>query len=76
MNFNNFIRFGIKIYITTSGKKNKPTHPKKWQELVKSKYNGEDNFAVLTGKINDRYPTDYQNFLSKVVEFSFSFVHF
>ncbi len=51
--FNDFIRFGVKIYITTSGKKNKPTHPKKWQELIKSKYNGEDNFAVLTGKIND-----------------------
>ncbi len=53
MNFDNFIKFSVKIYITTNGKKNKPTHPKEWQKLTNSKYNGEDNFAVLTGKINN-----------------------
>ncbi len=51
--FEEFIKFAVEIYITPSGKKNTPKHPRKWQELTKSKYNREPNFAILTGKINN-----------------------
>ena len=45
--FSDFIKFGI------SFPKDKVKFPKSWQNLKKSKYNNEPNFALLTGKINN-----------------------
>lgn len=45
--FKHFIKFGVNF-----PKKN-VVFPKHWQNLTKSIYNNEANFAILTGKIND-----------------------
>lgn len=47
-----FVRFGVDLG-TDPMKKTRPVFPNKWQEFKTSKYNNQDNFAVLTGSIND-----------------------
>jgi P4 family phage/plasmid primase-like protien len=47
-----FVRFGVDLGKDPM-KKTRPKFPNKWQELTTSKYNNQDNFAVLTGSIND-----------------------
>ena len=50
----NLIKFAVTITNdTTLGKKKVSGMPKNWNNLKESKYNNEDNFAVLTGKTND-----------------------
>jgi phage/plasmid-associated DNA primase len=43
----------IKIGIDMSNGKSNIKLPKNWNKLTESKYNGEANYAVLTGKVND-----------------------
>ena len=45
--FNDMVLFGVKF------PKKSVKFPKEWQKLTKSVYNGEKNYAILTGKIND-----------------------
>ncbi len=47
--FDNLIKIGINMDL---GKKNIKL-PKNWNKLTQSKYTNEDNFAILTGKINN-----------------------
>ena len=46
-NFKNFVKFGIKF------PKDNVVFPKNWNKLTSSNYNNEENYAILTGKIND-----------------------
>ena len=57
--FEELIKIGIKIKLK-DGKKS-VSMPKKWQEFTESKYNGEANFAILTGKTNDIIVIDLDN---------------
>ena len=50
--FQDYIKFAVNITIKDN-KKKVTGHRKGWQDFKKSKYNGEANFAVLTGKVND-----------------------
>lgn len=45
--FENFIKFGV-IFPKSNVK-----FPKEWQKLTISQYNNEENYAILTGKINN-----------------------
>jgi putative DNA primase/helicase len=49
MEFQNKVRIGIDM---SDGKKSVKL-PKNWNDITASIYNGEENFAVLTGKVND-----------------------
>jgi putative DNA primase/helicase len=50
----NLIKFAVTISNDpVLGKKKVSGMPKNWNKITESKYNGEDNFAVLTGKVND-----------------------
>jgi P4 family phage/plasmid primase-like protien len=50
----NLIKFAVTITNDpVIGKKKVTGMPKKWNNITSSKYHGEDNFAVLTGKINN-----------------------
>jgi hypothetical protein len=51
--FENYIKFSVKITFDKNKKKKVTGHKKDWQKLKESRYNGEDNFAVLTGETND-----------------------
>ena len=53
--FENFIKIGVKF------PKSNVKLPKNWQKLEESKYNNEDNFAILTGKVNDIIVIDLDN---------------
>ncbi len=52
MPFDNFIKFAVSIK-NTNGKKHISKFPDNWTKISKSIYNNEDNFAILTGKINN-----------------------
>jgi len=60
MIFNNFIIHGI-ILKNKNGKKEILGLTKNWNLIDKSKYNNEDNFMVLTGKINNIIVIDLDN---------------
>ena len=53
--FNNFIKIGVNF------PKSNVKLPKNWQNLKESKYNNEENFAILTGQINDIVVIDLDN---------------
>ena len=50
--FENLVRFAVIIKLR-NGKKEIKTMLKRWPTLKESEYNGEDNYAILTGKVND-----------------------
>jgi P4 family phage/plasmid primase-like protien len=51
IDWDTFIRFGINLGVNKM--KKTPIFPKNWQKITKSKKITQDNFAILTGKIND-----------------------
>jgi phage/plasmid-associated DNA primase len=53
--FESFVKIGVKF------PKSDVKLPKGWNKLTKSVYNGESNFAVLTGKVNDIIVVDLDN---------------
>ncbi len=55
-NWDTFIRFGVNL--GEDSKKKIPRFPKNWQKLTKSQYRDEDNFAILTGQVNDIFVID------------------
>ncbi len=52
MPFNNFIKFAVSVNFSNN-KKTISQFPDNWTKLSESIYNGEENYAILTGKIND-----------------------
>jgi hypothetical protein len=60
MSFQDFVRIGINLTIQ-DGKKHVTGMPKKWQTITKSIYNGEQNYSILTGPINDIIVVDLDN---------------
>lgn len=60
MIFDDFIKIGIKLTIK-DGKKKVIGMPKKWTEVTSSRYANEENFAILTGKVNDIIVVDLDN---------------
>ena len=59
--FQDFVRIGINLTRDSEGKKVVTGMPKKWQALKKSVFNGESNYAVLTGKTNGILVVDLDN---------------
>lgn len=58
--FKEFIKFAVNIKVV-DGKKQVTGRPIKWEQLTKSIYNGEKNFAVLTGNVNGILVIDLDN---------------
>ena len=56
--FEKMVRFGGTISIDENGHKQFVGRPKAWQNLKVSQYNGEPNYAILTGKINNIFVID------------------
>ena len=47
-----YIKFGLSVSLI-DGKKKVSGFPTGWQKLTESVYNGELNFGILTGEVND-----------------------
>ena len=58
--FDKYIKYGVKI-TRKDGKKRVTGIPKNWQKLTESSFNNQDNFAILTGKLNDILVIDIDN---------------
>jgi phage/plasmid-associated DNA primase len=63
--FENYIKFSVNIGVDKNNKKKVTGHKKDWQKLNESRYNGEDNFAVLTGETNDLILIDLDKSVDK-----------
>jgi len=60
--FENLVKIGVKIvHNKETGKKKVTGMPNGWQNLTESKYNDQDNYAILTGKLNDLFVIDLDN---------------
>lgn len=70
--FDNLVRIGIDM----SNGKDKVVLPLKWNEITNSIYNGEENFMVLTGIINDIIVIDLDKKDDNFVGFEWFEKHF
>lgn len=59
--FNPLVKIGINLTIDENGKKTVIGMPKKWVSLKESVYNNEQNYAILTGELNDIIVIDLDN---------------
>jgi hypothetical protein len=59
--FHDFIKIGIHLHVDSLGKKHATGMPRKWTDIKQTIYNGEPNYAILTGQINDIIVIDLDN---------------
>ena len=59
--FHDFIKIGIHLNVDSLGKKHATGMPRKWTDVKHTIYNGEPNYSILTGQINDIIVIDLDN---------------